>query len=613
MNLGGVVAGHVGAIGHIADRDRHVLAGRSRAIAGRNDDVIDIVAARIGRIFIIRCRVERHFPGFAVDREQGRIRAGDRVGDRIPLFPGRLDDIGRGLGFGHRAGGRRLEARRPDLSLVGHRDRDRAVRGIGAVRSPDNDVIDIVGAGIGRRFKVRRSVESDKAGRGIDAEQARIRTAGDRIGHAVAVGIGSVGIIDRTGPVLDEAGRRPRGEGRGVVVDIVHSHADGLAVGQRAVRDRNGHVIDIVTAGIGRVFMIGRRDKAERAGIGVDGEQGRIRARDRVGQAVAVRIGRAGRDHRRGVLVDRHRAGDRDHRCLVDIGHRNRDRLIGGQRAVAGANDDVIDIVRTGIGGVLEIGRADKAEFAGIGVDGEQGRIGSARNRIGDGVAVAIGRRRGIARRRHAFGNRRRRARGEGRGEVIGRRHRDGHILAVRQRPVGRRDGDVIDVVAIGIGRAFEIRRRYEGNLAGIGVDGEQGRVIAGERIGQRIAVRVRRRRGKDRRGEIFRDRHRVGRGHHRCLIHIVDGDLDIVLAGQLAVAGPDFQFIDIIAIGVGGVLIVQLAAGEGQLAGHGINREQRRIGTAQDRIGDGRSVTVCRGGRIENARRALVQGQGRR
>ena len=80
--------------------------------------------------------------------------------------------------------------------------------------------------------------------------------------------------------VLGNAGRRRRGD-RGPFVDVGDRDGDGLCRGVGAVRCRDVDVIDVVAAGIGRGFVVGRGLEGDRTGRGVDVEQSRIGPGDR--------------------------------------------------------------------------------------------------------------------------------------------------------------------------------------------------------------------------------------------------------------------------------------------------------------------------------------------
>src|SRR5262249_61124165 len=85
----------------------------------------------------------------------------------------------------------------------------------------------------------------------------------------------------------------------------------GLPVAARgAVGGLHGALVDVVVIGVGGGLKVGRRDKGERSGCGIDGEQGGIgTAGNRIAERLgAIRIGGRHQGDRRGVLGDRQRS-----------------------------------------------------------------------------------------------------------------------------------------------------------------------------------------------------------------------------------------------------------------------------------------------------------------
>ncbi len=127
-------------------------------------------------------------------------------------------------------------------------------------------------------------------------------------------------------------------------------------------------------------------------GRGIDREQGGIgTTRDRIGQHRAgIRIDRPNHCHCRLIFRNTNRcrcptAVRADHRCFVDILHRDGDRLLVRETAIVdSADDDIIDIVLALIGRVFEIGSRLEGKHAGGRVDGEEIRIRAAGDRIDD-------------------------------------------------------------------------------------------------------------------------------------------------------------------------------------------------------------------------------------
>ncbi len=149
-------------------------------------------------------------PVAAVDVEQGRISTGDRIGQRCSGIR-----IGRGSSVDGAGGvlgkaGRCSRGDRWRFIDVCDRDGNGLVAAVGAIRCRDVDVIDVVAAGIARRFVVWRGLEGDSTGRGIDIEQGRI-SPGDRIGQRCAgIRIGRGSGIDGARAILGKAGRCSR-------------------------------------------------------------------------------------------------------------------------------------------------------------------------------------------------------------------------------------------------------------------------------------------------------------------------------------------------------------------------------------------------------------------
>ena len=176
-------------------------------------------------------------------------------------------------------------------------------------------------------------------------------------------------------------------------------------------------------------------------------------------------------------------------RRLHHVRHRDGDghgRAV--QRSVGAGDGDVIDIVGARICRGLEVRRhleADRARAA----DVEQRRIRAAERKAERG-AFGVGASRLVGGAGAVLGEA-----GGGAGGDAGRfvrvRHRDGDgPCRAGLRAIGGDDGDVVDVVAIGIGRSFEIRRDLEGDRAGA-ADVEPRRIRAAERVAERVAFGV--------------------------------------------------------------------------------------------------------------------------
>src|SRR5207247_1565838 len=132
----------------------------------------------------------------------------------------------------------------------------------GSVRNLHGDVVDVVAAGIGRALVVGCGREGERAGRAVDGELGGIGAADDRIGQCRS-GI-EIGGRDRGdgGRVLGDVDRgggtgTVRGDDRGVVVDVGDRDGDRLGVGQRAVGNLDGDVVDVVASDIGWDLIVG--------------------------------------------------------------------------------------------------------------------------------------------------------------------------------------------------------------------------------------------------------------------------------------------------------------------------------------------------------------------
>ncbi|MEZ5728589.1 MAG: hypothetical protein R3E48_11595 [Burkholderiaceae bacterium] len=388
------------------------------------------------------------------------------------------------------------------LSLTGsHRHADGL--GVGAARAIvglDRDVVDVVGASIGRRFIVRGGQEAQRAGHAVNGEQRGIGAADDAVVHRLRRQVGVGGDHGgHGGGVLGDVDRctraaAVRGDDRVVVVDRGDRDADRLGLGApEPVVDLDGEVVDVVGTGVERGLVVGGGEKAERARNAVDDEQGRVgAARGRVVGRTTVDVGaRDGGDGGR-VLGDVHPGRGtttigRDHRRLVGVGDGDRDRLgIGPPGAVVDLDGDVVDVVRAGIERGLEVGGGEEAERSRHTVDREEGGIGAADDGVVHrlGGQVGVGRRHGgdrggvlgdIDRGRGAAA-----VGGDDRVFVVDRGDRDGDGLGVGATgAIVGLDGDVVDVVGTGIGRPFVVRGGQEAERTGDAIDGEQGRVGA--------------------------------------------------------------------------------------------------------------------------------------
>ena len=204
------------------------------------------------------------------------------------------------------------------------------------------------------------------------------------VGHLDPRGGGRV-LVDRRNDVGERNSRRS-------FVDVRHGDGDRLRGGEAAVADLHGHVVDVVSAHIGRRFEVRRDGERERAARG-DREPCRVGAADdRVGErGSGVHVGRGRRLSGQLVLGNAHGRAGGEHRRFVDVRDRDGDRLGGGERAVRYLDDDVVDIVGTRIGRVLEVRRRQERQSTRAGVDREETRVGAPGDRVGQRRAFHIG------------------------------------------------------------------------------------------------------------------------------------------------------------------------------------------------------------------------------
>ena len=332
------------------------------AVVGGDLDVVDVVRPDIVRDLEVVSGLKRQHSA-AGDRELRLIRAAAEA---------ERDGLARLIGVGRRDGqhGRRVfsdvgcRGRREDRVVVidrrdGHSDvlrRETAVSVVGL----DRHVVDVVRAGIGRGLEVRTGLERQHA-RTRDRELRRVRAADDGEGCRLA----GIGIGGRDGQnrrrVLGDISGRARREHRRVDRDVRHGDGDvlscraaGIVVGSHL------DVIDIVRADIGGDREIGSRLEGQHTAAGDRELRGVGPASDAEGDGLRGLIGVRGSDgsHRRHSRETvRGRSGSEDRAVVVHRRDRDRDALIRDTEvAVVGSNNHVVDVVRTDIGWILEVG-----------------------------------------------------------------------------------------------------------------------------------------------------------------------------------------------------------------------------------------------------------------
>ena len=174
-----------GHIAHIGHRDRHALRDGVgvTGLGGGNDQVVNIVAARVGGRFMIRAADKANHPAAAVDAEFGRVgTAADGECDRCACYIGRdhcgidrtrpvLGECG-AAGAGERGG---------YITHIGHRHRHALGDGVGVVGlgGGNDNVVNIAAGRAGWGLKVGAADKAHHPAAAVDAEFGRVGTAAD--------------------------------------------------------------------------------------------------------------------------------------------------------------------------------------------------------------------------------------------------------------------------------------------------------------------------------------------------------------------------------------------------------------------------------------------------
>ena len=285
--IAAVQAGEGNQLIDIRYRDGDRLLCVSCAIGRGDDNVIDIIPTIIARRLKVGRRPKTDLACSGINREQGRIRPGQAVDQRIAIRIRRRRLIGHGLVLRYADCGGRGEDRYIAI-FTRHRDGDRLLCVSCAIGRGDGDVIDIIPTIIARRLKVGRLYKTDLACIGINREQGRIRP-GQAVDQSVAIRIRRRRLIGRK-LVLLRIGSGGRGEDRYIVIFICHRDGDIMVRTIGAIGRGDDNVIDIIPAIIARCLKVGRLYKTDLACIGVNREQGRIRPGQAIDQSVAIRI-----------------------------------------------------------------------------------------------------------------------------------------------------------------------------------------------------------------------------------------------------------------------------------------------------------------------------------
>ena len=209
---------------------------------------------------------------------------------------------------------------------------------------------------------------------------------------------------------------------------------------------------------------IGSGLEAEHARCRIDIEQRGIgSARDGEGDRIAVGIARCAVIAGSGVVLSCGGIGRAcEHRAVVvSVGDGDGHRLIGVVDPVAGGHDDIVDIVRPGIGGHSKSGAALKVTTPVAASMLNSAR--RAREAVGQRIAIGVGRHGGeggglVLLSAGA------RAAGERGGIVVGIGNGDCDRAGRAVGTVAGGDDDIVNIVAARIARCLEIWRGLEGD-----------------------------------------------------------------------------------------------------------------------------------------------------
>ena len=478
-----------GNLGHIADCDCHAV-GRHKgaaAFSGLYDEVIYIVAARVGARFKVGAADENHHTAAAVDAEFGGIGpAADAVRHGpAPIGHGQrgIDRAGAVFGIGGTA------AAGEGCRTLGHiADRDRHAagrhKGIACLGGPDDQFVNIVAAQIGGGFKVGAADKADDPA-AVDAEFGGIWTAADAECDAAPRHIGGSRCgIDRTRAVFGISDREAAGECWGHIADIVDRdcHAAGGRVGVTAFVGLYDDFVNVVAASIGRRFKIWAALEYHHTTAAVDVEFGRVSpAADAVADAAPQHIGGGlrGIDRTKAVFgiggTDAAGEGCRTLGHIADCDC----HAAGAHKGVVhfgGLYDDVVNVVAAGIGRRFKIWTADKAHHTAAAVDAELGRVVPAADAVADAAPRQVGRGHcGINRSRAVFDK-------AGTAAAAECRSRLGHIADCDRHAAGRHkcaarlggpDGEIVNIVAARINGGLEIGAADKADYTTAVVDAE--------------------------------------------------------------------------------------------------------------------------------------------
>ena len=281
-----------------------------------------------------------------------------------------------------------------------------------------------------------------------------------------------------------------------------------------------------------------------------------------------------------GVIELESAAGDA--RREVDVGDRDGYVERGGFAAGLDPHRDVVHVVGVGVLGGVVVRRRGEGEHS-VG-QGEVGGVGPGQ-RPGDGQSLGIVGRVGGDRRVGALGllDLARPAQGQ---RLVDVGDGDGHFPLHRVGPVRRPDGDLVDVVGVGVARVLVVGRRPEPQHAP--GDGEEGRVIAPQRPGDGDALGVGGGVGGDRRGPVLGVVPGLGTAEHERLVHggYLDGDVQKV-GSSVRVGGNNLK----VGRRSGGAVEIEHRLGR-HLPGLGIHGEMMSVGMGET-VGEGPTLGI--------------------
>ena len=353
-----------------------------------------------------------------------------------------------------------------------------------AVDSLDDNLEHAIVVGIGRPLEIGGRDQVDHAGGGVDRERRTVGTARNPVCHRVArIGIGGVHLRhDRA--ALGHVNRRDRpaavrrDDRRVVTVEDrdleagVENETTGVGGPHDDVLFRRGFEVEQFRARDGHHA---RRsvDRETTAGIA-----GRCKAVAQHIPGIGVAANHLADNRAPGrILADAPRRQHQRGRRLVDVGDGDRKQLLVDFGAIGNLNDDLVLVRCPGAARLLVIRGRDEMQLPVDAVDREQRGIGSSDDGVdkrGSGIRINgldRGDDRCVFTHRHGGAGQAVVGNNSGRFVDVGDREPDG--LGVGQGPVGGLDIDLVDIVAVGVCRCFEVSPRDDREGTVLRVDGK--------------------------------------------------------------------------------------------------------------------------------------------